>query len=664
MSMHLKEKCAVAAALLVIALSCVAQSETPSVTPKPAATPDAAATPNAVAATGHALTQADVVSWLDGLVPYAMQSGDIAGGVVVVVKDGQILAEKGYGYSDVAAKKAVDPETTLFRPGSITKLFTWTAVMQLVEQGKLDLDVDINRYLDFRIPARDGEPITLRNLMTHTPGFEERLKGLMSSHPVPPLGDDLKSWIPKRIFDPGKTPAYSNYGADLAGYIVQRVSGEAYVDYIDHHIFAPLGMLRSSMRQPLPAALQVSMSKGYRLASGPAEYYEYTDPPAGSLAATGADMARFMIAHLQNGAFNGVQILKPQTAVQMHAAQPKIYPALNGMALGFYETSRNGHRVIAHNGGTQFFRSDLHLFLDDGVGIFISLNSDGRGTAAGDLHEALFHGFADRYFPSTAPLPEPRIDAGTATAHAALVAGHWESSRRSASSFLSLTGLLNSMKISANPDGTILLPRLGHAERTPWREIAPFVWREVDGQNKLQAVVVNGLPTMIGFDVAPPAAFLPVPAWRSPVWMLPALGAALSVLLLTGLAWPMAAAFRRAYGIPLALRGAAASSYRWIRLFSLAAVLVFLAFPVTLLFMSADAQRLSADTDAWNLGLQAVALVAFVGAVAVAVWDAILIWTGARRWFARLWSAAVAASCLLILFTACAFHLMSFNVNY
>jgi CubicO group peptidase (beta-lactamase class C family) len=657
--MHLKEKCAVAAAWLIIASPCVAQGEMPSVTPNAAAT-----TLNAATVTGHTLTQADVVSWLDGLVPYAMRSGDIAGGVVVVVKDGQILAEKGYGYSDVSAKKAVDPETTLFRPGSITKLFTWTAVMQLVEQGKLDLDVDINRYLDFRIPARDGEAITLRNLMTHTPGFEERLKGLLSSHLPPPPGEDLKSWIPKRIFDPGKIPAYSNYGAALAGYIVERVSGESYADYIDHHILAPLGMLRSSVRQPLPAALQASMSKGYRLASGPAEYYEYADAPAGSLAATGADMARFMIAHLQNGAFNGVQILKPQTAVQMHANQPKIYPALNGMALGFYETSRNGHRVIAHNGATQFFRSDLHLFLDDGVGIFISLNSNGRGTAAGDLHEALFYGFADRYFPATAPLPEPLIDARTAAEHAGLVAGNWESSRRSASSFLSLTGLLSSMKISANPDGTILVPRLGHAERTPWREIAPFVWREVDGQDKLQAVVVNGLPTMIGFGAAPPAALLRVPAWRSPVWMLPALGAALSVLFFTALSWPIAAGYRRAYGIPFALRGAAASRYRLIRLFSLGTVLVFLAFPATLLYLSGDAQRFSADTDAWNLGLQAAALVVFVGVVAVAVWDAILVWTGARRWFARLWSAAVAASCLLILFTACAFHLMGFNVNY
>ncbi len=99
-----------------------------------------------------------------------------------------MLAQKGYGYSDVKTRKPVDPELTLFRPGSISKLFTWTAVMQQVEQGKLDLDADVNKYLDFEIPPRDGQPITLRNIMTHTAGFEEQLKGLMGDE-----GDDREA---------------------------------------------------------------------------------------------------------------------------------------------------------------------------------------------------------------------------------------------------------------------------------------------------------------------------------------------------------------------------------------------------------------------------------------------------------------------------------------
>src|SRR5687767_7608800 len=188
------------------------------------------------------LTQADVDAWLDGLVPRAIRAGDIAGGVVVIVKDGEILTERGFGYADVAARIPVDPRTTVFRPGSISKVFTWTAVMQLVEQGKLDLDADINRYLDVAIPAHDGKPMTMRHVMTHTTGFEEKLKDIVGARSAPSLESYVKEWIPERIFPPGVVPAYSNYASALAGYVVQRVSGEPFDDYMDRHVLGPLGM--------------------------------------------------------------------------------------------------------------------------------------------------------------------------------------------------------------------------------------------------------------------------------------------------------------------------------------------------------------------------------------------------------------------------------------
>src|SRR3954469_2174889 len=197
--------------------------------PKPPATPTAG-TPQ--------LTAQDVNAWLDGFMSYSLAKDDIAGAVVVVVKDGQILTQKGYGYADVAAHKPVDPAKTLFRPGSVSKLFTWTAVMQLVEQGKLDLDKDVNTYLDFKIPPAFGKPITLRNAMTHTPGFEEVGRNLFSPDTVKvePFETFLKAWIPGRIYPPGQVPAYSNYATTRAGYIVQRVSGEPFDDYIERHI--------------------------------------------------------------------------------------------------------------------------------------------------------------------------------------------------------------------------------------------------------------------------------------------------------------------------------------------------------------------------------------------------------------------------------------------
>src|ERR1700729_2565236 len=166
------------------------------------------------------LTAVDADAWLDGYLPYALAQGDIAGAVVVIVKDGQVLTQRGYGYADLAARQRVDPATSMFRPGSISKLFTWTAVMQLVEQNKIDLDVDVNRYLDFTIPPYEGAPITMRNIMTHTPGFEPALKHLIvfqGSGPVPSLGAALKERLPKRVFAPGTTGAYSNYAVGLAG---------------------------------------------------------------------------------------------------------------------------------------------------------------------------------------------------------------------------------------------------------------------------------------------------------------------------------------------------------------------------------------------------------------------------------------------------------------
>jgi len=194
--------------------------------------------------TGEALTADDLDAWLDGYMPYALKIGDIAGAVVVVVKDGQVLTQRGYGYADVAKRIPVNPARTLFRPGSVSKLFTWTAVMQQVEQGKLDLDADVNRYLDFRIPDYDGKPITLRNIMTHTTGFDETGKGIIfeDSSRLIPLGDYVKGALPKRIYAPGSTPSYSNYATALAGYIVERVSGQSFDAYVEQRIFAPLGM--------------------------------------------------------------------------------------------------------------------------------------------------------------------------------------------------------------------------------------------------------------------------------------------------------------------------------------------------------------------------------------------------------------------------------------
>src|SRR5579871_5615124 len=312
--------------------------------PAPATTPVATSMP-------PQLTAADLEAYLDGMMPAQLARENIAGAVIAVVKDGKVLFAKGYGYSDMEKRTPVTPDNTLFRPGSISKLFTWTSVMQQVEQGKLDLDKDVNEYLDFKIPPAFGKPITLRNIMTHTSGFEETVKDLFvadAAH-LTPLDDYLKNHIPARIFPPGVVPAYSNYATSLAGYIVQRVSGKPFAEYVQENIYQPLEMKKSTFVQPLPADMAPMMSSGYKKASGKAEPFEFVEAfPAGSVSTTALDMCNFMMAHLQDGKFGDKQILKPETVKQMHSRIFGTDDRLNGMAHGFYEETRNGHRIIGH----------------------------------------------------------------------------------------------------------------------------------------------------------------------------------------------------------------------------------------------------------------------------------------------------------------------------
>jgi CubicO group peptidase (beta-lactamase class C family) len=268
---------------------------------------------------------------------------------------------------------------------------------------ELDLDRDVNEYIDYKIPDAFGKPITLKNILTHTPGFEEQVKDLISfKTESPDLGQYLKTHIPARIYPPGTVPAYSNYGAALAGYIVERVSGEPFSQYVKEHIFKPLGMNHSTFEQPLPPELTPNMSNGYQLASDKELKFENVAPfPAGSLSSTADDMSRFILAHLQDGQLNGAQILKPETAKLMHSRLLGLDPAANAMAYGFYEETRNGHRIIGHAGDTTCFHSDLHLVLDSGVGFFVSYNSGGRGQISS--RTILWEAFLDRYFPFTPP---------------------------------------------------------------------------------------------------------------------------------------------------------------------------------------------------------------------------------------------------------------------
>ena len=320
------------------------------------------------------------------------------------------------------------------------------------------------------------------NLMTHTAGFEEAIKDLIITDPkgVVSLRNYLITHMPERVFPPGTTPAYSNYGATLAGYIVQRVSGMPFDDYVEKNIFAPLGMTHTTFVQPLPANLQPLMSQGYALGTDPPKPFELIGaPPAGSSATSADDISRFMIAHLQGGTYNGATILSPATTALMHSPQFAVDPPLPHMALGFYEETRNGHRIIGHGGDTQLFHSDLHLIQDQNLGFFVSYNSSGRGEI--DARGELFHAFLNRYFPYTPPAERSRRNA---VHDAQMVAGDYIMSRRPVTNILSFSGFLENPTVTAAKDGTISVDILKGVNQVPltWVEIGPLLYREKDGQ--------------------------------------------------------------------------------------------------------------------------------------------------------------------------------------
>lgn len=626
--------------------------------------------PPATPAAAAPLTAEDANAWLDGYVPYALATGDIAGAEVAIVRDGQVVTERGYGFADVEKRTPVDPKLTMFRPGSVSKLIVWTAVMQQVEAGKIDLDADINKYLDYNVTGLGGKPITMRELMQHTAGFEEHAKGVISTvNNLPTFEEMLKARVPVRIFAPGSTPAYSNYGASLAGYIVERVSGEPFDAYLEKHIFQPLDMQHSSFRQPLPAALEPFMAKGYRLASGQAEPFEYVGPrPAGSMSASADDMAHFMIAHLQDGEYHGNRILSAATAELMHNSPYAggIGP-LNRMELGFFETNINGREVIAHLGDTEFFHTSLHLFLKDQTGLYASFSSPGREGAVQTVRNQLFQDFADRYFPATVPQPvTAQVDAATQAAHSALMSGAWQVSRRADSNFLAALGFIGQTKVGANRKGELQLAFPGpNGKPRHWVEVSPFVWQDVNGHDRAAARVVDGKPVRFSFDFLSPFEVFDRAPWYARVtWLMPLFLASFAALLLTVLVWPVAAIVRRRYHAPLALDPSARRGYLASRIGALASVAALGIWGLFMVLILQDTGTLGGRLDPLLVLAQLLSIVALIGGPAAMLWNLYAVWRGRRRWPAKLWSVVLVLSSVFVLWVALVCKLLVVGTDY
>ncbi|ALE72298.1 hypothetical protein AD006_10205 [Pseudonocardia sp. EC080610-09] len=534
-----------AAALCAVALpvltGCAAAA--PAVPPGP---PPAATAP---------LTPADVSAWLDGMVPAALDRTGIAGAAVTVVRDGEVVAAGGYGVAgDDGAP--VDPAATLFRVGSVSKVATAVAVLQQVEQGRIDLDADVRRYLDFPLPLRFEPPVTMRHLLTHTAGFEERVRGMIVFDGDPgPVRDTVATDPPEQVFAPGTTPAYSNYGYSLAGHVVERVTGEPFAQYVQHAVLDRAGMTSSTFTQPLPPRLAGRVADGYAAAGTPAIGFEsFRDVPAGALTAPATDLARFASSLLGTG----TPLLAPQTLALMQRPAldaGTLGPLAEGprMTLGLFDEGRDGRTVLGHGGDTTAFHSHLQLHPEQRVGVFVTLNGTGRAPADSlQLRSALLDGFTDRYVPAPATVPAettgPAEPGPGAAERAAAVAGRYESARSPFSTFLDVLNLMGQTRASAGPDGTLVLsPGVARTEPVVYREIRPWVWQEAGGEQVVSARTEDGRVTALGAESA--FTLLRTTPVRDSAVVLPVLAASVVLLLGALVAWPAGALARRRYGV-------------------------------------------------------------------------------------------------------------------
>ncbi len=606
----------------------------------------------------------DIEAWLNGSIPLAITQASIAGAVVVVVDRDGIVFQQGYGLSDMAAGRLVSPSETLFRPGSISKLFTWTAVMQQVERGNLNLDTDINTYLDFEVPPYRGQPITLRQIMTHTAGFEESIRYLFTAD-LMPLDDYVKQSLPARVFAPGTTPAYSNYASALAGYIVERVSGTPFNDHVANNIFAPLDMNNATFAQPLPDALADQMAPGYQNAQTPPRSFEIISAaPAGSLSATGTDMGRFMVAHLNNG----LGLLRPETAQMMHDYRAPGIDGLNRMALGFTERWMNGRRGIGHGGDTQGFHSDLTIFPEEGVGLYISLNSTGKGGESFAIRQLLLEGFADRYLPEANPVEiKPGVDAETARAHIEIVSGNYISSRGSFTNFLSFAGLLGQIPVGMTPESKLSFPMFESIGigAFDWVEVAPFVWQDRYSSQTIAADVVDGRVVRISTDIFSPFMVLtPAPAAKNGAVLLPLLGLAAFVIMLQAILWPTRMVVRRKFGAALALERGHLLVYRSTGLFAWGVVLSIIGWVAFAVMASADVTLLGGALDGLINGLRVVFPFAAVALFLASGIHQVLSFGKGRSWLLHIGRMLLLLSSLLVLWVIFTFNLYGFGLVF
>jgi CubicO group peptidase (beta-lactamase class C family) len=513
--------------------------------------------------------------------------------------------------------------------------------MQLVEEGRLDLDRDVNNYLDFRIPDAFGKPITMRHLMTHTPGFAERYRGIYEPDATTPLGQQLRGNIPARVYPPGSTMAYTNYGTALAGYIVERLRGRPFETLVQERIFAPVGMVRSSFGRPPPAPLARQLVSGYKPGSREAYRFEVLGgAPAGALSATGGDMGRFLLMLMNGGQGANGRVLSPAGVQRMMEVAHRPVPMeQSGFGLGMIVSEQRGVRTAGHGGNLTTTATDLVMFPQHRLRLASGVQRPGQ-RECGDQSAGEPGPGGDRALHCAAA---PVVTA-TGPSTASDLAGKWLSTRRLHSGPLSAGSALSLVTARAERDGTLRLSNALYpdgserrwlpAGRDRFREQETGAWlvAKRDGSGKVVRFASPLVYPVAEFDRATGLVASAV----SLFW------AAFAVLLIAALAGPARWALRRAYGVqPTPHRGAARTSFVagraaiWIILLTLAG------WAGVMIKVQGDFQSMF-GMRAVFVALALASWLSVLAALAVAA-DAVLAWRDPARGLPRRVGAALAA---------------------
>ena len=418
------------------------------------------------------IDSAELASFVDTLITAQMAQENIPGAVFLLVKDGRVFYQRGYGFANVARRQPVDPTKTIWRIGSISKVFTATAVVQLADHGRFRLTDDVNRYLRrFKVPPTFPEPVTFQHLLTHTAGFDEIRPGTRAETAagVLPLGDFLATKL-VRLRSPGQTISYSTYGITLAGYLVEQISGMDFETYLARNVWHPVGMTRTSIT--VPDSLKPDLAQGYEYEGGAnklAEWEWYHTTPASSINASAADMGRFIIAQLQNGRYGNTRIMSEAAAVDMHRQHMTSHQRLAGFAYGFYEEHANGEQLLEHGGNVEGFSAQLTLIPARGIGFFSASQHE-----PARLRDVVQSALLDHYFP--APPPVPPTPMPGYRERAPRFAGTYELNQ-----FCHTCGAdrreYPRIEVKPNGDGTISIT--GNPQ--PLVEVSPMFFRRVNG---------------------------------------------------------------------------------------------------------------------------------------------------------------------------------------